>query len=222
MTILRTAKQIILWLTLAFACFLPAPALTPTAPENHAWKIFSIGYDAAFTEVTDLGNRTETSTSNYDTAPIRSGATEKIPTEANRSLFGPNAELKAAEATPRIPVALGEDMSSAEGVTVWRNVPEGHGALGDATEGIVQPFGEAPDLPLETLAEGHDAGFTNGSGLTSWTADLRWAQARQARLGGVVIETQAPAGSVWFNQAAKGAESQILIPGKVSGTVLPP
>ena len=74
---MRAIKTLIIWLTLAFACFLSASALTPTLPENRIWEIFSIGYDAAVTEATDLGNRTETPTSNYDSAPIYSTATEK-------------------------------------------------------------------------------------------------------------------------------------------------
>jgi hypothetical protein len=89
----------ILWLTLALACFLPASALTLTAPENRIWEISSTGYDAPTSEVTDLGTRTETSTSDYDSAPIHRAATEEIPTEANRPLFGPNAEFKAADET---------------------------------------------------------------------------------------------------------------------------
>ncbi len=90
-------KTIILWLALAFACFLPAFALTPSAPENHVWEIFTIGYDAPVTEATDLGNHTVTSTSDYDSAPIHGAIAEEIPTEANRALFGQNAEFKAAE-----------------------------------------------------------------------------------------------------------------------------
>jgi hypothetical protein len=56
-------RTILLWLTFVFACFLPASALTPTASENCIWGIFSIGYDATTIELTDLGNRTGTSTS---------------------------------------------------------------------------------------------------------------------------------------------------------------
>lgn len=84
-------------LALALASFLPASALTPPAPGNCIWEISNIGYDAPATEVTELGSSTETSTSNYDTAPIHRAITEEIPIEANRSLLGQNAEFKAAE-----------------------------------------------------------------------------------------------------------------------------
>jgi len=94
---MQVASKIILWLAFILGCFLPTSALTPSAPENRTWEIFSIGYDEAMTEGTGLGNRTETSTSDYDTAPIQSATTEEIPTEANRTLFGQNAEFKAAE-----------------------------------------------------------------------------------------------------------------------------
>lgn len=87
----------ILWLAFFATCFLPAYALTLTAPENRVWEIFSIRYDSATAEVTDLGSRTETSTSNYDTAPIHHVIIEELPTEANRSLIGQNAEFKAAD-----------------------------------------------------------------------------------------------------------------------------
>ena len=117
-------------------------------------------------------------------------------------------------------VTLGEDFAKAEGITVWRNVPAGHGALADAQAGIVKPFGETLDMSFINRVEMHDGGFTEGSGLTSWSADLQWAQARQARLGGVLLQTQAPAESIWFNQAAKGAESQVLIPGEINATIL--
>jgi hypothetical protein len=94
---MKAFVRIILWLALAFACFLPASALTLTAPENRVWEIFNIGYDAPVTETTDLGSHTKTSTSNYDTAPIHGAIADKIPTETNRVLFGQNAEFKAAE-----------------------------------------------------------------------------------------------------------------------------
>jgi len=96
---MNSAKLIILWLTLAFTCFLPALALTPSAPENRVWEISSTGYDAPTTEVTDLGSRTETSTSNYDTAPNHGTVTEDNQTEANRGSFGQIAEFKATEGT---------------------------------------------------------------------------------------------------------------------------
>ncbi len=117
---------------------------------------------------------------------------------------------------------IGEDMASAAGTTVWRNVPAGHGALCEAQLGIVKPFGTTVDQSFANRVLAHDAGFTQGTGLTSWTSDLGWAQARQARLGGVFLETKAPAGSVWFNRAAKGAESQVLIPGEINATLLKP
>lgn len=81
--------------------------------------------------------------------------------------------------------------------------------------GIVSPYGSIINEALDVRALGHDIGSTQGSGLTSWTADQAWAVARQQRLGGVVLETSAPNGSIWFNQAAKGAESQVLIPGTI-------
>ena len=142
--------RIILWLTLAFACFLPASALTPSAPENCVWEIFTIGYDAPVAEATDLENRTETSTSNYDTAPIHRVATEEIPTDANRSLFGQNAEFKAAEETPLAlpPMSVGTPYGAAiqansaeaiaarglvdNGATLYRIGTMGKSAAGEA------------------------------------------------------------------------------------------
>jgi len=121
----------------------------------------------------------------------------------------------AANSGGRAAVTIGEDLSSAAGTRVWRNVPDGHGALADAQAGIVKPYGSTINEALDVRALGHDMGMTQGSGLTSWTADQAWALARQQRLGGVVLETSAPNGSVWFNQAAKGAESQVLIPGTI-------
>ena len=94
---MNAVNRIILWLAFIFACLLPVSALTPTTPENSVWEIFSTGYDATTAEVTDAGNRTGTSTSNYDTSPIRGVANEEKPTEANRTLFGQSAEFKAAE-----------------------------------------------------------------------------------------------------------------------------
>ena len=121
----------------------------------------------------------------------------------------------AANSGTRAAVTIGEDLSSAAGTTVWRNVPSGHGALADAQAGIVRPYGSTINEALDVRALGHDIGSTQGSGLTSWMADQAWALSRQNRLGGVVLETTAPNGSVWFNQAAKGAESQVLIPGTI-------
>ena len=66
----------------------------------------------------------------------------------------------------------------------------------------------------------HDMGMTQGSGLTSWTVDPNWAMKQQQAAGGVVIKATAPEGSVYFNTAAKGAESQVLVPGKVTGEVV--
>jgi hypothetical protein len=41
------AKQIILWLTVLFACLLPASALTPCTSETSVWESFSIGHRCA-------------------------------------------------------------------------------------------------------------------------------------------------------------------------------
>lgn len=118
----------------------------------------------------------------------------------------------------RAVVAIGEDLSSAAGTRVWRNVPEGHGALADAQSGIVKPYGPTMDAPLDARAVGHDIGYTEGSGLSSWSANYEWVSARQQRLGGVILETSAPDGSIWFNNTARGAETQVLIPGKINAT----
>lgn len=90
-------RGIALFLALIWVCILPASALTPSTPENCIWKIFSIGYDSVTAEATQLESHTETSTSDYDSAAIHVAITEEIPTEANRALFGQNAEFKAAE-----------------------------------------------------------------------------------------------------------------------------
>jgi len=110
------------------------------------------------------------------------------------------------------------DSLLAAGTRVWRHVPERHPALADAQAGIIKPYGNVIDAPIDARALGHDLGYTQGSGLTSWTADKSWALRRQQRTGGIIVETVAPEGSVWFN--ASGAqfgfpESQVLIPGQV-------
>jgi hypothetical protein len=140
---------------LAITCFLPASALTPSAPENPIWEIFSIGYDAPTTEVTDIVSRAETSTSNYDTAPIHSATAEAKPTQANRALFGQIAEFKAAE----------------EGVTVYRGVSsvtqggEANPAFQDALQGVANPRGSI----LDPVAHNASNEGSAASGFTSWT-----------------------------------------------------
>jgi hypothetical protein len=124
---MQVASKIILWLAFILGCFLPTSALTPSAPENRTWEIFSIGYDEAMTEGTGLGNRTETSTSDYDTAPIQSATTEEIPTEANRTLFGQNAEFKAAEEAGALPkcFAAGTKVSTPDGEKKIEDIKKG-------------------------------------------------------------------------------------------------
>lgn len=129
---MSATKQILLWLALAFACFVPASALTPTAPENSIWEIFNIGYDAPTVEATDLANRTETPISNYDTAPIHRAITEAIPTAANRSLFGPNAEFKAAEEGGGTLVNLNKQLAS-EAQSAELNAGKGEAMAGAGT-----------------------------------------------------------------------------------------
>jgi RHS repeat-associated protein len=48
---MNAIRAMIIWLALAFACFLPASALTSNAPQYRVWEIFSTGYDAAGTPV---------------------------------------------------------------------------------------------------------------------------------------------------------------------------
>jgi hypothetical protein len=125
------------------------------------------------------------------------------------------ADTRAVTTAAKTGVSIGEDLSSAAGTRAWRHVPEGHPALAAAQQGVIRPYGATMEAPLDVRALAHDTGYTQGSGLTSWTADQAWALARQQRMGGVVLETVAPESSFWFNQAAKGVESQILIPGVV-------
>ncbi len=127
----------------------------------------------------------------------------------------PEAPLVQTEGAPRATVTIGPDFSSAAGTRVWRHVPQRHPALADARAGVIRPYGLRTEAPLDIRALAHDTGLTRGSGLTSWTADQGWALSRQLRTGGVVVETVAPEGSIWLNQAAKCVESQVLIPGTV-------
>ena len=130
---------------------------------------------------------------------------------------------RVATATSRITVSVGEDMSSAAGTTVWRHVADGHPALGAAQRGVAVPNGVASAASLEARAFVHDAGTTLGSGLTSWTADLRYAQMRLSQSGGVILQGVAPEGSIWMNSAAAAfgsVEAQVLIPGLSRGIVL--
>jgi len=99
---MTTANRLILWLAFILACFLPPSAFTPTAPENCVWEIFSTWYDAAATEANSTYDRSAASTLTYDTTPIHGATTEAKSTEANRTLFGQNAEFKAAEETPQL------------------------------------------------------------------------------------------------------------------------
>ena len=128
---------------------------------------------------------------------------------------------RVAVAASRVTVAAGENMSSAAGTTVWRQVAEAHPSYAAAQQGLAVPNGAATGASLEFRALAHDGGFTGGSGLTSWTADLRYAQMRQSQTGGVILQSTAPEGSIWMNSAAaQGAEAQVLIPGLTRGVVL--
>ncbi len=93
-----------------------------------------------------------------------------------------------------------------------------------AQQGIVEPAGwpEVMDAPLAVRAYVHDRGSSSVSrtGLTAWFASKALAMARLQRLGGVMIEAEAPEGSVWYNYAARGAECQVLVPGRVQGKVV--
>lgn len=131
------------------------------------------------------------------------------------SLLKSQSSPAGAGSAPKLIVSVGEDLSSAEGTRVWRHVREGHPSLADAKAGIIKPYGPTTDESLVVRVLAHDTGYTKGSGLTSWTADQAWALSRQKRMGGVVVETVAPEGSLWFNETARGTESQVLIPGTV-------
>jgi hypothetical protein len=115
---MRVAKKLMLWLALVLACFLPVSAFVTSIPENHAWEIFSIEYDAAGTPITTGYDGPVKPTSAYNQSPIHSKDTETRSTKAERPLFGPNAEFKAAEGLPAgyrgSPGAMweGEDLSS--------------------------------------------------------------------------------------------------------------
>jgi hypothetical protein len=106
---MQTAKLIILWLILALACFLPAAALTPTAPENRIWEILSTGYDAVGTPITNGYDYPVKSTSAYDQVPTHSIGAQARSFDVERALFGQNAEFKAAKTGGR----LGTDLTRA-------------------------------------------------------------------------------------------------------------
>jgi hypothetical protein len=80
-------------------------------------------------------------------------------------------------------------------------------------------------MSVESRADLHDQGYTNNSGFTSWTVDFAWAVAKakaysQAGLSYVILELNAaPDGSIFYNKAAGGAESQVLVPGTVEATI---
>jgi hypothetical protein len=157
---METDKRIILWLILVFAFFLPASALTPTAPENCVWEISSIEYDSPITEATDLGNRTETSTSNYDTASIHRTDGEHRSALGTCSLFGQNAEFKAAE---------GLSVASSGGgrilpMTFVRTVNQGEKIADLINEGKVLTFQSGNEHALVTLANGDRAIVSGGPG----------------------------------------------------------
>ncbi len=83
---MNIARQLILWLAFLLAGFLPASALTPSAPENPVWEIFSNGYDAASPEATIGYDNPVRPTSAYDAASIHGAAIEPKPTGAERPL----------------------------------------------------------------------------------------------------------------------------------------
>jgi RHS repeat-associated protein len=128
-----------------------------------------------------------------------------------------------ATSTSRISVAVGEDMSSAAGVAVWRQIPAESSRFSLAQQGVSVPRGVQKAGSLDMRAMGHDFGTTTGSGLTSWTADLRFAQMRQMQSGGLILQGVAPQGSFWMNAAGVAignAEAQVLIPGLFRGVVV--
>ncbi len=130
---MNIAKQIILWLALAFACFLPASALTLTAPENRVWEIFSIGYDAATAEAIIGYDAPVRLTSEYDEGPIHHAGDERRFALGTCALFGPNAEFKAAEggSTTFYTVQGAEDIARLKsGGTPWPSTPS-RSALGE-------------------------------------------------------------------------------------------
>ncbi|MCA9212435.1 MAG: hypothetical protein KDB27_05185, partial [Planctomycetales bacterium] len=133
------------------------------------------------------------------------------------------ATSAGSAATAAEQVAVGVDLSTASGTVVYRHIPAGStNRLPLGLQGIAEPKGWplVNEGSVAARAFNHDLGMTECSGFTSWTASKSWAFARQARMGGIVIEATAPEGSIWFNAAAKGAEYQVLVPGRVQGQVI--
>jgi hypothetical protein len=133
-------KTIILWLTFFFACFLPASAPTITAPEKRIWVIFSIGYDAAPTEVTNTYDRSAAPTLSYDTAPNPNAANKEKAIEVRRAKFRQITEFKAAEGSP----ALGETIQRTIVIDGRQfsfrafGLPGGKTSVGTVVEGVFQ------------------------------------------------------------------------------------
>jgi hypothetical protein len=96
---MHTAKLIIIWLALAFTCFLPASALTPTATENRVWEISTVGYDTPLAQSITGYDSLVRPTSAYDEAPNHRADGDCRATLVTCALFGQSAEFKAAEST---------------------------------------------------------------------------------------------------------------------------
>ncbi|MCH8512753.1 MAG: RHS repeat-associated core domain-containing protein [Kiritimatiellae bacterium] len=117
---------------------------------------------------------------------------------------------------PKPNLTPGPDFSLAEGMRVWRHYPPNHPAIEEARLGLIRPYSQVTDAPLEVRAIAHDMGNTRGTGFTSWTASRNVAWTRYRNMGGgIIVETKAPVGSIWFNEAFRGLEYQVLIPGEV-------
>ncbi len=139
--------------------------------------------------------------------------------------FIPVEELEPQAIRLRTPVALiGPDFSSAEGQIVWRHVAPGSPAYHAAQSGNVAPRGplnivNATPEEIATYAEWHDRGRSDLSPFTSWSTNREWALSKAQESGGILLVTKAPAGSIWLNASAHGAESQVLVPGNIRANV---
>jgi hypothetical protein len=140
---MNALRQIILWLTLALACFLPASALTVTAPENHVWEIFSIGYDAPTAEAIVGYDRPARLTSAYDNVQHHRAGSEHRSALGTCTLFGQNAELKAADGAKPLSEWLKDDPDLLnEAREAYNSAPEWQGINPDTTPVFLRSRGD--------------------------------------------------------------------------------
>ena len=126
-----------------------------------------------------------------------------------------SALARATSTTPNLAVVATE----AADTSIYRGVATDHHAYGDALKGIAMPgdVGGVSDVAL------HNAGFTHGTDLTSWSTQLSTADGFAGN-GGAVLETTVEAlqrrGVQILTSPDAYNEAEVLVKGLVGGLKL--